>query len=324
VAVQKTRIQDALEIKSRGPWGRAWDRFRHKKIGMATLIIIGTLYLAGIFAPVVSIHSFTAQNLMEAKQRPSLKHPFGTDRLGRDQYSRVVWGIRTTVIITIASVLSGSLLLGVSLGALAGYFGGKLDAFLMRIGEVFLAFPGLLLTILIAATIKPRVVEIVRAFEDSSGIKGIVASGFVDYVVVFTALSAFSWVGTARMVRGQFLWLRSTEFVEAARAVGASTGRIIFRHLLPNAISPLIVSVSMGMGGVAGSEVILSWLGIGIQPPQPSLGLMIFDNFGIGNISILRNDPHLILFPMALITIIMFSWNLLGDAVNDVLNPRTR
>lgn len=324
MSTEKTGVEEALTSKSNGPWLRAWARFRHKKVGMLSLVVIAVIYLAGILAPIASIHSYKAQDLMASKERPSLQHPFGTDRLGRDLYSRVIWGIRTTVIITFASVLSGSLILGVSMGSLSGYLGGKVDTIIMRIGEIFLAFPGLLLTILIASTLKPRAVSIVRAFEDTTGINGIVASGLVDYVVVFSSLAAFSWVGMARLVRGQLLWIKQLEFVQAARSIGASTPRIIFRHLLPNALGPVIVSVSMGMGAIVGSEVILSWLGIGIQPPRPSLGLMILDGFGIGNISILRNDPHLILFPMATITIIILGWNLLGDAINDVFNPRTR
>ena len=255
---------------------------------------------------------------------PSFEHPLGTDRIGRDMLSRVIYGVRTTVIITLASVLTGSLLIGVFMGAAAGYFGRRVDTIIMRTGDIFLAFPGILLIILIAATVKPRVVEWTRGFEDWSGIDGIVRSGAVDYFVVFASLTLFSWVGMARLVRGQVLSLKESQYVEAARAMGASNLRIVFRHLLPNAISPVIVSVSMGMGAVAGSEVVLSWLGIGIQPPNPSLGRMILENFGISNLSILRDDPHLLLVPAVTIAILIYAWNLLGDGLNDVLNPRTR
>ena len=255
---------------------------------------------------------------------PSFEHPLGTDRIGRDMLSRVIYGVRTTVIITLASVLTGSLLIGVFMGAAAGYFGRRVDTLIMRTGDIFLAFPGILLIILIAATVKPRVVEWTRGFEDWSGIDGIVRSGAVDYFVVFASLTLFSWVGMARLVRGQVLGLKESQYVEAARAMGASNLRIVFRHLLPNAISPVIVSVSMGMGAVAGSEVVLSWFGIGIQPPNPSLGRMILENFGISNLSILRDDPHLLLVPAVTIAVLIYAWNLLGDGLNDVLNPRTR
>ena len=255
---------------------------------------------------------------------PSFDNIFGTDRLGRDYFSRIVYGVRTTVIITLASVLTGSLLIGLFMGAASGFFGGKIDNIIMRVGEIFLAFPGILLIILIAATVKPRFTDWTREFEEWSGIDGIVSSGAVDYYVVFLSLTLFSWVGMARLVRGQILHLKESQFVEAARSMGATNTRLIVRHLLPNAISPVIVSVSMGMGSVAGSEVILSWFGIGVQPPNPSLGRMIFENFGYGNLSILRNDPHLILIPVFTIAVIIYAWNLLGDGLNDVLNPRTR
>lgn len=255
---------------------------------------------------------------------PNLDNIFGTDRLGRDYFSRIIYGVRTTVIITLASVLTGSLLIGLFMGATSGFFGGKIDNAIMRVGEIFLAFPGILLIILIAATVKPRFTDWTRDFEEWSGISGIVSSGAVDYFVVFASLTMFSWVGMARLVRGQILHLKESQFVDAARSMGASNTRIIVRHLLPNAMSPVIVAVSMGMGAVAGAEVILSWFGIGVQPPNPSLGRMIFENFGYGNLSILRNDPHLILIPVFTLAIIIYAWNLLGDGLNDVLNPRTR
>ena len=156
--------------------------------------------------------------------------------------------------------------------------------------------------------------------ENLTGID-LIQLGIVDYVVLFAALSAFSWVGMARLVRGQVLYVKQSQYVEAAVAMGASHWRILTSHVLPNIISPIIVVVSMGMGATAGSEIILSWLGVGIQPPTPSLGVMIYKN---GNIGVLRSDPHLILFPVLTVTVLIFAFNLLGDALNDALNPRAR
>ena len=153
-----------------------------------------------------------------------------------------------------------------------------MDTVVNRIGEVFLAFPGLLLVILIAATVRPRVVEWVRSIEDVTNIEGIVRVGIVDYFVIFGALAAFSWVGMQRLVRGQVLYIKESQYVEAAYATGASVWRILMVHLLPNLIGPVIVVVSMGMGAAGGSEIVLSWLGVGIQPPTPSLGVMIFES----------------------------------------------
>jgi ABC-type dipeptide/oligopeptide/nickel transport system permease subunit len=260
------------------------------------------------------------QDLSAIKEGPSWSHPFGTDRVGRDYLTRIIYGLRTTVIITIASILTGSLFLGIGLGLISGYFGKLVDSVIMRVGEVFLAFPGILLVLLIAATLRPRVVELARGFEDATGLN-IVSLGIVDYFVVFGSLAAFSWVGMARLVRGQVLYTKQAQYVEAAQAIGASTRRILAVHVLPNVLSPVIVLVSMGMGGAAGAEIVLSWLGIGIQPPTPSLGVMIFEN---GNISVLRTDPHLLLFPVGAITVLIFAFNLLGDALNDAFNPRAR
>ena len=149
----------------------------------------------------------------------------------------------------------------------------------------------------------------------------IVSLGVVDYLVLSLALAIFSWFGMARLVRGQVLQARENQYVEAARSIGASTPRILLRHLLPNVMSPVSVSVAAGLAAVAGSEVLISFLGIGIQPPTPSLGLMIFEN---GSISVLRSDPHLLLFPVLTLSLLLFTFNLLGDAVADAFNPRAR
>ncbi|MBI4233950.1 MAG: ABC transporter permease [Chloroflexi bacterium] len=305
----------------RGLWVQAAKRLLRKKVALVSLGIIAALYLGGILAPLISPYGYNAQDLSNTLKSPSFAHWLGTDRLGRDQLTRILWGLQTTVIITIATAVTGGLLLGIVVGLLSGYKGGMTDAFFMRVGEIFMAFPGILLVILMAATLKPRVLEMVRSFEDATGIGGIARSGFVDYFVIFGALAVFGWVGMARLVRGQVLSLKEDQFVEAARSMGASTWRVILVHLLPNALPPVIVSVSMGMAGIAGSEIVLSWLGIGIQPPRPSLGLMIFDN---GNISVLRTHPYLLLAPVTVVALFIFAWNLLGDALNDVLNPRAR
>ena len=325
----QTKIETGISPRPSGSlWAQALRRLLRKKVAVACLAVIGIMYLAGAFTIFRSPtpYGYNDQNLSaeSVKQGPSIAHPFGTDRLGRDLLTRVIYGLRTTVIITVAAMLTGSLILGIGMGLISGYFGSWLDSVIMRVGEVFLAFPGLLLVILIAATVKPRVKDWVDGwsggFENVTGID-LIQLGIVDYVVLFAALSAFSWVGMARLVRGQVLYVKESQYVEAAVAMGASHWRILTSHVLPNIISPVIVVVSMGMGATAGSEIILSWLGIGIQPPTPSLGVMIFQN---GNISVLRSDPHLILFPVLTVTVLIFAFNLLGDALNDALNPRTQ
>ncbi len=321
MAIQELELKGGKIRKIKGPVAQAWEKLVHKKLALISLTMIVVIYLSGILAPLIAPYGYTEQNLSAAKQGPSIHHLAGTDRLGRDEFSRILYGIQTTVIVTLASIMTGGLFIGVSLGLVSGYFGKFTDSVIMRVGEVFAAFPGILLVILMAATVKPRVLDFARSVEDSTGWTWIVKSGVVDYVVVFGALAAFSWIGMARLVRGQVLTLKERQYVDAAKAAGASTPRILFTHILPNALSPVIVSVSMGMGSLVGAEIVLSWLGIGIQPPRPSLGNMIYEN---GNLGVLRTDPHLILAPIAVAWLLIFTWNLLGDALNDVLNPRAR
>lgn len=306
--------------RGRSYWRISLRRLMRKKLGVACLAIILLMYGAGVLAPVVTPYGYNDQNFAVAKQGPSLSHPFGTDRLGRDILTRVIFGLRTTVIITITTLVTGSLALGITLGLIAGYFGRLIDTLIMRVGEVTSAFPEIFLVLIIIATVKPPVTEWVRGIEDTLGVD-IVRLGIVDYLVIALALSIFSWFGMARLVRGQVLQIRENQYIEAARAIGGSTPRILLSHVLPNVLPPVIVVVSAGLAAVAGSEVFLSFLGIGIQPPTPSLGLMIFEN---ASISVLRTNPHLLLFPVGTLALLLLCFSLLGDAVNDAFNPRAR
>ena len=321
MAVEKGKATFKVHEGGTSLWAQGMRRLARKKVGMACLIVIATLYLTGLLAAWVAPYPYDAVNLNEVKQRPSLDHPFGTDRAGRDILSRIIYGLRTAVIITIAAVATGGLLLGITMGLVAGYFGKMADSVIMRVGEIFLAFPDILLVLIIAATVRPRITAWVREFQEATGIDWIIRLGIVDYVVVFGALAAFSWVGMARLVRGQVLYIKQAQYVEAAQATGASTARILLIHVLPNVMSPVIVVVSMSMAGVFFAAIVLGWLGIGIQPPTPDLGRMIFQN---GSIGTLRADPHLLLFPVGTVFVLVFAFNLLGDALNDAFNPRAR
>ena len=318
----RERAQPALREGHTRPsyWAISIHRLLRKKIGVTCLVIIAIMYGSGILAPLVTPYDYNDQDLSITKQSPSLSHPFGTDRLGRDNLTRIIYGLRTTVIITVVTLVTGSLALGITLGLVAGYFGRFIDTLIMRVGEVSSAFPEIFLVLIIVSTFKPPITRWVREVEDLVGFD-IVSLGVVDYLVLSLALAIFSWFGMARLVRGQVLQARENQYVEAARSIGASTPRILLRHLLPNVMSPVIVTVSAGLAAVAGSEVLISFLGIGIQPPTPSLGLMIFEN---GSISVLRSDPHLLLFPVLTLSLLLFTFNLLGDAVADAFNPRAR
>ncbi len=304
-----------------GHLARAWSRLIRKKLAVVSMGVLLILYMAGVFAAWVSPYDYTAQDYTVIRKPPSLQHPAGTDRAGRDVLTRLFWGIQNTVVLTFVSMVTGGLVIGVTLGLLAGYFGGKIDAAINRIGEVFASFPTFFLMVIIAASLRPRFLEWARWVEDNTFVDGLVRTGVVDYFVISLALVSFSWFGMARIVRGQVLYLKTTEFVQSARAVGATTPRILFGHLLPNAISPIIVLVSMSMGSMAGAEILLSWLGLGIQPPRPSLGRMLLEG---GNIGTLQNEPWMLLGPSIVVFFLILAWNLFGDALNDVLNPRTR
>jgi peptide/nickel transport system permease protein len=302
----------------RGPLAVALRRLLRKKIAVAALIVIGVFYFCGLFAPVVAPKSYTDQDLDHVLQGSSWEHPLGTDRLGRDTLSRVIWASRTTVVVTVATLLTGGLVLAVGLGLLAGYLGGRVDTAIMRLGDVFFALPGLPMLIMINATLGTRVRGwgLFKALE-----RDLKIDGFPDYAVVFLALSLFSWIGGARLIRSQVLALRETEYVTAARAMGASTWRIIFHHLLPNVSNIIIVSISASLGAIVGTEIALTWFGVGVQPPTPSFGEMLYEG---GAIRSLQSNPQLLVIPAVVVAVLIFACNLLGDALTDVLTPRAR
>jgi ABC-type dipeptide/oligopeptide/nickel transport system permease subunit len=303
------------ERPSRGPLVLALRRLLRKKIAVASLLFIGVFYFCGLFAPIVAPQSYTDQNLDYVSKGPSLAHPLGTDELGRDMLSRVIWASRTTVVITVATIVTGGLVLAVGLGLLAGYMGGRVDTAIMRLGDVFFALPGLPMLIMINATLGERV----RGWGWLGAVsKGLRIDGFPDYFVVFGALSLFAWVGPARLIRSQVLALRETEYITAARAMGASTPRIIFRHLLPNVANIIIVGLSASLGAIAGTEIALSWFGVGVHQPTPSFGAMLYAG---GSIRTLQATPHLLLVPGIVVAALIFAFNLLGDALTDILTP---
>lgn len=302
------------------PTGLVIRRFLRKKFAVFCLLIIIGLYLAGIFSNLIAPYGYNQIDTSQVRQGPSLSHWFGTDFGGRDLLTRVMYGLRSTVIVTIITVIFGHLLLGIVLGAIAGYKGGTFEAVIMRIGDVFLAFPGLLFVIILAATVKPRVLAVNHWIEDHTFISGLVSTGVTDYIVIFGALSLITWVGMARLVRGQILSIKKEEYVTAAVALGATDSHIILKHILPNVMSQVIVVLSGALGAVALSEASLSFLGIGVQPPTPSLGNLLVG----GSVSLLQANSHLVFFPAAVVALLLFCFNIVGDAVNDAVNPRTR
>jgi ABC-type dipeptide/oligopeptide/nickel transport system permease subunit len=306
-------------VKGKSEWALVWERLRRKRLAMISLAIITVIYGAGLFAPLVAPYSYAEINVDRGLEGPSSDHLLGTDRLGRDMLSRAIYSARTTLIVTTAVVISGSLLIGNGLGLLSGYKGGWVDNLIMRVGEIFSSLPGLVMLILINATLGDRVIEGVRWLEDNTILTGLVASGFASYLTVFAALSLFFWVGTARLIRAQVLQLREREFITAAESLGATPSRIILRHLLPGVSFLVVLQISSTLGGIAGSEIFLSWFGVGVQPPAASFGAMLFQGSGARTF---QAHPHLLLVPGVIVTLLLFSFALLGDALNDAMRSR--
>ncbi len=300
---------------------RVLRRLLRRPVAVVAIVIIVVIYGAGIFAPLVAPYGFNEADLQDRYASPSLSHPLGTDALGRDLLSRSIWSAQTTVIISVASVVTGGIMLGVVLGLLAGYMRGPVDYAIMRLAEIFGSVPAILLLLIITATLLPRVQSLAGNLEDLTGQHWIVSSGAPSYVLVFGALASFGWVGLARLIRSQVLALRQAPYITAAQAAGASYARILLWHLLPNVGNLLIVSLTLSLGAVAGAEVGLTFLGIGVQSPHPSFGAMINEGVGLSNV---REHILLILTPAVFISALILSFNLLGDQLTDVLSPRRR
>lgn len=316
-------LEEAVAERVHGEslWRRSARRLVRKRIAVLCLAVIGTFYFAGIFASWLAPYSFSDTNLDATFQGPSWDHPLGTDRTGRDTLSRNLWAARTTVIVTLATISTGSILLPLTFGMLAGYRGGWVDSLINRTGEILASMPGLPMLVLINATLRPRFENGVERVEGWIGWDGMTESGFTDYFLIFFVLSLFGWVGGARLIRTQVLTLRGSEFILAARASGATTTAILFRHLLPNILPLVVVGVSASLGAIAGSEIALTFLGVGVQPPHPSFGALITEG---ASRTALENHPALLLVPAVLVGSLIFAFNLLGDSVTDVLTPRAR
>lgn len=261
------------------------------------LVIVVVLVIVALFAPWIATYDVGATNLSMRYLPPSAAHWFGTDSTGRDIFSRVVFGARISLQVGII-VVTVSAIIGTFLGAIAGYYGGWVDRVVSGyVFNVFLAFPGLLLAIAMVAFL-------------GAGLNKLIL-----------ALCIIGWVGYARLIRGQVLKVREYDFVQAARALGASDARILFIHILPNAIQPLIVQASLGMAGAVLSEAALSFLGLGVPPPAPSWGVMIEE---ARDLSTLQAAPHALIFPGIAIALTVLAFNFIGDGLREHLDPRQR
>lgn len=292
-----------------------------KKIAVLAVCYLLVFYSAGLLAPVIAPQDPNEQHvtIADRAQTPSGDHWFGTDYLGRDLFSRVLYAARTTVLFTFVVLLTGGLVLGLGLGLVAGYRGGWADTTIMRVGEILSGLPTLVLMLAISAAFRPRITDLSHWLQDHT-MFGADAPTLVKFFIVSAVTVPFAWVGSARIVRSQVLAIREDAYVQAAEAMGASAWRVITRHIFPGVVPLWVVGLSGSMAGIAGAEVALSYLGFGIDPPGSSFGTMIYSVQGSRN---LQDHPHLLLASSLPVILFFFAWNLLGDALVDLLETRS-
>jgi peptide/nickel transport system permease protein len=276
-------------------WNTAATLGRRNVLASIGMVLVAVFVVFALFAPWIAPQNPSNIDLPSRLQPPNGSHWFGTDELGRDIFSRVIYGARISMLVG-SSVVAGSLLLGLVLGSIAGYYGGLADRFFnVIVMNAFLSFPGILLAIAFVAFLGPGIFNLILA------------------------LCIGGWVGYARLVRAQVLAVKEKEFVEAARALGASDWRIVAHHILPNIIQPVIVQAAIGMAGAVLAEATMSFLGLGVPPPTASWGSMLNDGRAH-----LFDAPHLVLFPALAVMLAVLSFNFIGDALRDYMDPRSR
>jgi ABC-type dipeptide/oligopeptide/nickel transport system permease subunit len=287
--------QEPLLGTNRSSFQEARERLLKNKLAMVGLVTIGLLILMAAIGPYLIPFSYSEQNLLDTDLPPDVQHWFGTDDLGRDIFARTWVGARISLFIGITAALI-DLVIGVIFGAIAGYVGGKTEEVMMRFADLLYSLPHLLVTILLMVVLNPGLLTII------------------------IAMTATGWIGMARLVRGQVLQLKEMEYVIAAKALGSSFPRILFKHLIPNTMGPIIVAMTLTIPSAIFSEATLSFLGLGVPVPLASWGTMTSD----GLVGILTGQPWRIFFPAFLISLTMFAFNVLGDGLRDALDPRQR
>lgn len=292
--MEKKNNLPSFEVKSEKPWKRMLYRFAQYRPGIVGLFVIIILILGAIFAPILAKQDPYYQNYSELKQPPGEGHFLGTDAIGRDVWARLVFATRVSLSVGLVSV-SIYTIIGTILGTIAGYFGGTADTVIMRFADIVMCFPSLIIIITVVAMIGPSLNNIM------------------------IVIGLLSWPSIARLVRGQFLSLREQDFVTAARGLGLPSARIIIRHMLPNCVGPITVAATFGIAGAILTEASLSFLGLGVPPPQPSWGQMLSD---AQKLSVLSDMPWLWVPPGLMISITIMSMNFVGDGLRDALDPR--
>lgn len=315
-----SRLTDlgAQGIKTRSLWSDAWRSLARNRMAVLGAAIVFVVVFLAAFGPLLTPYNPDKQDLDNMKASPSREHFFGTDQLGRDYFSRILAGARTALIVG-STVTFLACSLGVFLGAMAAFFGGWTDIIISRLLDMAQASPKLLLASFVNAMAKP---PFQNALDWVAGVTGLTVLNdtiMADYVVVLGALGLVLWPSYARLIRGQILSLRERDFIVAAHAVGSKPWRIITQHLVPNALGPIIIAVTVGFGEAMLLESSLSYLGIGIQPPGSSWGQMISNSLDQW-----RYSPHLVAVPGLVLALAVLGFNLMGDGLNDALDPQRR
>jgi len=299
------QLEQHLSSTPRTLWGDAWRRFLRHKLALIGTAMLIFFIVAVVIGPIIYKVNPEAINFKAISVQPSIQHPFGTDDLGRDLLARSLYGGRISLAVGVVAMLI-AISLGTVIGSVAGFFGGKIDQLLMRVVDLFLALPVLPLLLLTVYLFR---VPVVKAFGPVFGI----------FLIVVTMIGALAWMTTARIVRATFLSLKEKEFVEAAQCLGVSRKAIMFRHILPNAMSPIIVAATLEVGAAIITESTLSFLGVGFPPDTPTWGRLVTDG-----INYLQTAPWIALIPAALIFLTVLSINFMGDGLRDALDPRSR
>ena len=306
--------EGASSQKAESLWSDAFRRLRRNRVAFVSVVFLLLLALAAIVVPMLDSIKYGDQDYTAITQPPGWAHPFGTDSLGRDLFVRLIFGARISLTVGIV-VQIVILIIGVPAGLLAGYLGGKVDTLIMRIVDVLYAMPNLLFVIIIMTYLRgvldqqnshgPFVDALSTVDAKTGGLFG-----------VYIGLGLISWLTVARIVRAQVLSLKQKEFIEAARALGASHWQVMFRHLLPNTIAPIVVATTLGIPGAILYEAGISFIGLGVIPPMPSWGLMISES-----LTSMRSHPYMLIFPAAALSLTVLAFNFLGDGLRDAVDP---
>jgi oligopeptide transport system permease protein len=314
VSAQQQRSAEMNVLrKQRSLWADAIWRLSRNKAALVGIAVILLAALIAIFAPWISPYDPYAQNTPKSLMEPIWTKAFGSqytdpgyllgsDQLGRDILTRLMWSARISMVVGLVPVMI-VLTVGLTVGMLAGYVGGWLDNILMRLTDIVYAFPDLLFVIIIVATLR------------NTGFGG----AMDGLLIIFVGIAVVSWVGLARLVRGQVLSMKNREFIEAARAIGARPGRIMIKHIFPNCLAPIIVFVAFAVPGAMLTEAVLSFLGIGIRPPTATWGVMIYEGFVV-----FSTTPWPVLLPALCISIVLLAFTFVGDGLRDALDPRMK